>query len=275
MRKLSLGVGLLALTFMLNSCKKDVETSEMVMDMSKTATLVVYAYAELDQTKIGLEKAPDGTQIMLRINYNNFNAAATGYWTEIYTIQGGKFEATIPTINKGVTVEIFPFEFIYDQVQPYNSLNKVITKLFSYSGTPRTEGGIKTGETRTHELTYGSSLYDDYAETVKRSFKLVADLDATVSTFDAVPNNTKVIFYSNSWSKETIITNNQGNVDNIDLPSNQIVTIRFETAKKVYIDNTYTTTENRNYLYEKTIGPFTTDSPVRTEVNCGSGVLWQ
>lgn len=270
MKRLSLGVALLSLTFMLNSCKEDVKTSELVLDMSKTATIVVYAYAELDQSKDGIEKVPDGTQIMLRITYDNFNGSAKSYWTELFSVENGKIEAEVPVTNKGVTVEIFPYEFYYDQKQPYGSVNNTVPKYYKYVGGIISETGVKTGEVRTHEVSYSVNGFDDFTEVVKRNFKLIADFDATTATNDPAPNGTKVTFYAAGWFVEKTVAGNDGHLDNVELPNNKQISIRFEASKKL------SDTERKNYLYERiNIASYTGISPVRVEVNMGTGQLWQ
>ena len=269
MKKMLFGASLLSLTFMLTGCKDEVKTSEMVLDKTKEAKFVVYAYAELDKTKNGYEKAPDGTLITLRVSNRNFNDAATDYWLKTFDVQDGKIEATIPASNTGVEVEIIPFEFIYNQKQPFGSVNNTVAKIYRYNGKYPTDL-LLNGDIKSHEVVYNSvASFEDYTETVKRNFKLTGIFDETAGTTSGVPNGTTVNFFSGNWSTQITMNNNDGNVDNIDLPVGQAISIRFEASKKV------SASDSKNYRYDSSVGPFDSTSPVRQTVNFGGGVVWQ
>jgi hypothetical protein len=240
-----------------------------------TATIVVYAYAELDYTTDGYEKVPNGTQIMLQIDKNDPFNNADEDWSEIFSVKDGKIEGRVPATDKGVTVKIIPFEFIAKQVQPYGSISTEITKIFSFAGVPTIS--IKAGEIKTHQLpAYSASGLTGTNETVKRNFKLMADFDETSSTDSEVPNKTSVTFYSDEWAETVEINNNDGHVS-IELPVGHSINIRFEASKRVYVDPLIPTSTLKNHLYETwAIGsPYNSVNPVRIEINFGGGSLWE
>lgn len=293
MNKLFLGLGLLASIGMLSNCKKDVETSSMSYDMSKKATIVVYAYADLDRTQYGNEYAPNGTNVLVTIPRSSFNPSATGYWSNTATIQDGKFEMQIPVNSVGVTASIKPLEFSFDQVQPNGSNSATIKKVYKVTAAIP-EGDIKEGETRTVEIQYDApENYDNFYEMILCKYKIEAELADTVlvgdvpygttagSVIDLLPQNTLINIYNNGFNVEHRLAT-AGNVD-INLPVNESLTIEFEMQKKVvtvtYVNNggdvTKTTVDEMvNYRYRAQIDIPATPTPIRQDVMM-SDELWQ
>jgi hypothetical protein len=272
MKKLkTIGMVLAIASMMFNSCSEKIETSALTLDQSKKATLKVNLYAELDYTTQGLEFAPNGTQVLVRIANNHFNPTATGHWTQIETIQNGVIQLEIPVNDQGVTVEIFPMEFIFDQVQVFGSVSSTIKKKFRFVGVAA-ETGVKTSEIRTHEATYTDmGAFDNFEETVTKKFELRADMDVTNSGLEYVPNGTNVTFYTNGWMTTGTVSA-AGRID-VTMPKNENVRVRFQASKVV-------TNENgdpivRIYLYDAHVGNYSESSPVLTVINCGGGNLWE
>ncbi len=258
-------------SLMFSSCTEKIETSALTLDQSKKATLKVNIYAELNYTSQGLEFAPNGTEVLVRIANNNFNPAATGFWTKVETIQNGAIELEIPVNDQGVTVEIFPMEFVFDQVQPFGSVSSNISKRYRFTGVAA-ENGVKTNEIRTHEVVYNDiTLFDNFEQTVSKKFELRADMDVTTGGSEYVPNGTSVTVYTDGWMTTGTVSA-AGRID-VTLPKDENVWIRFEAGKVVTNDDGDPIV--RNYLYDAFIGNFSESSPVLTVVNCGGGNLWE
>ncbi|HPW66326.1 MAG TPA: hypothetical protein PLY32_05505 [Salinivirgaceae bacterium] len=269
-RTLQLFALIVASFIVFSSCSKEVETSALTLDQTKNATLIVHFYAELDQTINGLEKVPDGTRAIIRIDNKEFNPAANGFWSELVTINGGKIELTIPATDKGVRVEIFPIEFTYEQVQPHGSISEKINKTYSFSGNA-VENGVKPNEIRTHEINYDIITgFDDFVETVDQKFELKAELDATNSDIEYVPNGSSVTFFNANWT-ETVTVGPAGRV-NISLPANENISVVFYGIKTYKVgDDTYT----KMHKYETNIGAFGMSLPMVQTINLGNGTLWE
>jgi hypothetical protein len=258
-------------SILLSGCSEKVETSALTLDQSKKATLKVNLYADLNYTTQGLEYAPNGTEVLVRVANNNFNPGASGHWTKIETIQSGAIELEIPVTDQGVTVEIFPMEFIYDQVQAFGSVSSTIKKIFRFVGGA-TENGVKTGEIRTHEAIYTDmGAFDNFEETVTKKFELRAEMDVTTPGLEYVPNGTSVTFYTNGWMT-TGTVNAAGRID-VTLPRAENVWVRFQ-ANKVITNNNGDAIV-RNYLYDAYIGIYGQSTPVIEVISCGGGTLWE
>ncbi|HOG18889.1 MAG TPA: hypothetical protein PKW37_00405 [Salinivirgaceae bacterium] len=254
-----------------SSCSKEVETSALTLDQTKNATLIVHFYAELDKTINGLEKAPDGTKAIIRIDNKEFNPNADGFWSQLVTIKDGKIEQIIPVTDQGITVEIFPVEFTYEQVQPYGSVSEKINKTYRFSGNAA-ENGVKPNEVRTHEINYDLiTAFDDFVETVAQKFELKAELDATNSDLEYIPNGSSVTFFTDNWSK-TVTVGSAGRVD-ISVPVGEAISAIYY-GDKTYKDSNGNTVVKK-HKYEAPIGTFNISLPMVQVVNLGNGILWQ
>lgn len=261
---------LVASFVMFSSCSKKVETSALTLDQTKSATLVVHFYAELDQTINGLEKAPDGTKAIIRIDNSEFNPAANGFWSKLVTIQDGKIEQKIPVTDQGVTVEIFPVEFTYEQVQPYGSVSEKINKTYRFSGNAA-ENGVKPNEIRTHEINYDFiTSFDDFVETVNQKFELRADIDATNPGLEYIPNGSSVTFFTDEWSK-TVTVGAAGRVD-ISVPTNVNISALY-IGPKTYNDGSGVVT--KTFRFEAMIGAYNMSMPMVQQVSLGNGIIWE
>ncbi len=269
MKKVIIAPFLLALAILFTGCEK-VEQSEMVLDTTQKATLKVYCYAQLDHTQLGLEFVPNGTKVMVRIDNNNFNPGATGYWSAVGEVQNGVVEFEIPVTLQGITARIFPMEFTYNQIQPFGSNVSTITKIFRFTGAG-VEDAIKPREIRTHQLTYTEiGTYNNAIQKISRKFQLRAELDLTNTTLEYVPTGTNVYFFNEGWMTQKTV-GDLGAVD-VDVPYNEHVYVRFQATKIVYENGEPVP---RNYLYNVYVGSYTTSSPVVETIHCGNGTIWE
>lgn len=258
---------MMLLATMLYSCDKEIETSPVNVDESKTGTLTVYLYAELDQTNYGKEPVPAGTNVLLSIPYSKItgNPNATGNWEKTVAVDAqGKIEATVPTNSTGVSVTITPGDFTFAQVQPFLSTDQTVTKKFSYVVATATSYTVRADEKVVEVLDYNTiTAFSDYDNYVVIKGKVVFDADATNNgdgsdaqkTWDPAPVGTVLTFYvTGSWSKTVALTNENGfSVYEITVPKGENIKFayNFTYARKVGA----TTTETWRY---KSTGTATT-----------------
>ncbi len=109
MKKTSLFLAslLVGIIVFFNSCEKEITSTALVVDQSKTAVLKLYLRADLDSTE-GIENAPDGIVINASVKNNDLNPHFTGAERTVVssTTAGGVVEFTLPTTDDGVTVYI-------------------------------------------------------------------------------------------------------------------------------------------------------------------------
>jgi len=265
-----IGALMLASAFVLAGCQDEIQTSELTLDLSKKATVQAYLYAELDLTHQGLEFVPNGTRVLISIPNSEFNPSASGNWIDTAYVNNGFIQATVPVTNTGVTVQLIPAEFTYDQVQPYGAVSGVIPKLYKFTGTS-TLGAVKPGQVRTQQITYNSiEALSNHVETVSRRFEGYADTDETEVGLEYVPRGVVMTIFNSGWST-TVTVDFSGRFD-ANVPVNETVYFRFQAPKQVY--TTYPSTTVKTYRYT-TSGYFTESSPVLTPLNFGGGELWE
>lgn len=98
-------------------CKKEDPTS-LVLDTSKSATISGTAYAELDYSESGNEKAPSGIKLFVTVNNSDYINGAQGVTIIETTVgSGGAFSVNVPVTDEGITITISAEDFSYDVVQ--------------------------------------------------------------------------------------------------------------------------------------------------------------
>lgn len=269
MRKLgTIGALVMAAAILFTSCEK-IETSELTLDLTQTATVKVYLYAELNQTTNGLESVPNGTNVIVSIPNSAFNSTASGLWTSNVVVANGAIEVTVPATNSGVTVTFTPAEFVYAQVQSFGSNAQTIQKLFKATAG-YSLGAVKPGENRSYEITYNSiTTPSNYTETVSRKFELRADLDETTVGQELVPMGTSVTFYTTNWSS-TVSVQAAGKVE-MSVPKSETIYARFEATKTL---NTVPVSAKK-YRYDTNVGFFSESAPTTSFVYFGGGQQWE
>lgn len=270
MKQTTLLMVLLASSALLfNNCSK-VETSALTLDKTQNAKLILHFYAQLDNTQDGLERVPNGTTAIVRINNSSFNPSASGFWTQTVTLDNGTVEIEVPTTNAGVTVDIFPVEFVFDQVQASGSVSPTIKKIYKHTAA-ESEANVKPNEIRTHQVTYNNvTSYNNFTETVDIKFELKANIDATTAPSEFVPSGTTVKFFTDSWSADATV----GNLGRVDtkLPVGQNVSLVFYT-NKTYLDGGNPV--SKLFKFEVAAGTFGMTLPTVQKIDCGEGVLWE
>lgn len=127
------GVAAFMASTVLVGCKKEEESSPLVPDMSKTATIKGRVEANLNSvndTAIGFyntgliftryENVPEGTMLTFKIQAKSFpgsNAADNIYLKYSTKVNAnGEYEINLPVTNQGVDVDIEFNDFTYDKV---------------------------------------------------------------------------------------------------------------------------------------------------------------
>ncbi len=242
--KTTFGIILAALVFTFASCKKDLTTSNLALDMSKTAKVKAYFFAELDKTVQGLEYAPNGTKVFISIPNSSFNASAVGNYIDSAVINSGIVEITVPTVSAGVTVTIKTSEFTYAQVQSFGAVSSTISKIFSVTAAQTI--AVFPGESKTKEITYdGQNMLDNFVEKVTCAFILKADMDETIAGNENVPQGTIVSLYTSTWAG-TATVGADGKITAI-IPKDEAVSMKFEATK------TLTVPPSKKFLYTGSI----------------------
>jgi hypothetical protein len=251
-------------------CDDEIETSSVQLDMSNEATVTAYVYAELDNTSLGLEYAPNGTKIIVSVDYSEFNpSASSGNWADTLTVNNGLVEATVPVSSNGVAVDFTPAEFVYDQVQSPGSASETIKKIYSVGGWS-TLANVKPGQERIHEIIYGATSFANQTQTVSVKLQGRAVFDAETNVTEDIPSDVVITVYTDSWASE--FTTERNGVFEPALPYNQWVTFEFEALKRVYNFET-ATYEMKNHKYTAT-GTYSASSPV-TQILTFQSQLWE
>ena len=132
MKKFLLVILLISIVFY--SCDKEVQTSPLTIDMASKGTIKGYVFADLDLTKTGLEPAPAGTKVLLSVSYNEYWYNSMGSYQDSAKLDNnGQFTVKIPANAEGITVNVTPVDFLYDQKQLNNPTNPTLKRLYQCS----------------------------------------------------------------------------------------------------------------------------------------------
>lgn len=260
----------MAAMILFSGCEDEVETSSLKLDMSNEASITTYVYAELDNTSQGPEFAPNGTKVIVSVDYSEFNPSAnSGNWADTLTVSDGTIVATVPVSANGVDVDFNPAEFVHEQKQSPDAASSTIEKIYSVPGGS-TMGNVKPGESRIHEIAYTSRTFANQTQTVSVKLKGQAVFDVETGETEDIPSGTTVLAYTPNWA-ETFTAEMNGLLD-ISVPHGTTVTFEFEAQKRVYNFNT-NTYENKNHKYTASMA-FYQSSPVTQALNFSSQ-LWE
>lgn len=251
-------------------CEDDIETSSLKLDMSNEATITTYVYAELDNTSQGPEYAPDGTKVIVSVDYSEFNPSAnSGNWADTLTVNNGTVEATVPVSADGVTVDFTLAEFVHEQVQSPGAASPTIERIYSVPGGSMLPN-VKPGESKIHEISYTSRSFTNETQTVSVKLQGQAIFDEETGDTENIPSGTSVLAYTSDWA-ETFTAGSNGILE-VSVPYAEDVTFEFEAQKSVYNPET-TSYENKNHKFT-TNDTFFQSSPV-TQTLSFSSQLWE
>lgn len=234
---------ILLISIVIYSCDKEVQTSPLTIDMASEGTIKGYVLADIDLTKYGQEPAPAGTKVLLSVSYNEYGLKNKGSYQDSAKLDNnGQFQVKIPANAAGVTVNVTPVDFLFDQVQEFNSSNPTLKCLFSCSPSLVT---LKSGEVSINTFIYG---WDSFSyQTVTLSGKMQGEFDESLAGLENVPAGKSITFLCDGWSK-TITTASDGTYS-IAVPYGESIYLfyDFTANKNVRSGTTYVVRTYRYY----------------------------
>lgn len=249
------------------SCDKEVESTALTVNLSRTVTVKGYVYAELNNRSAGLEFAPAGTLIYCSVPYSDLNPNATGgKWADTVRVEGnGQFSVNVPVDDNGVNLTIEAEAFEYNQVQPFGAISNSIKKF--YTAAPVVVA-VSTTHTPVVEVFYATTTPASYVERVKINVTVEAELNNSLIGNEKVVNQ-KITLHNSGWAQE-FTTDDKGNFT-ANVPANQNIffTVSFEFAKTVPDGGGY---KQENYKYEVKsgyVGNFASESDVTLDLGGG------
>lgn len=246
---------MMLLATMLYSCDKEIETSPVTVDLTQTATLEMYVYADLDQTNWGKEPVAAGVKVILTIPYSDLGLGGSQNWIDtVETDAAGKIITSVPADANGVTVTIAPVDFVANQTQPLTASFTTIQKVFKKTGTAQTVK-LNTADLKVQLVEYNATeTFSDFDDFVTISGKAFANLDNEQTGNENAPL-VKVIFSCPGWSKEITLTKPAVyTIYSIEVPNNQTISYKFDFTydKKVVDPNDATKWVTQLFRYNKT-----------------------
>ncbi|MDD4215901.1 MAG: hypothetical protein PHZ24_01005 [Bacteroidales bacterium] len=149
----------LGILLVFTGCKED----EYVAEPLKTVTIKGHVLTELDLTNVGMEKVPNGTKLIFRIDSKDLIAVPeAGYTYQILqyetTVTDGNFTITLPTVKfKNVPVEVTLVDFVARQTQPGD-----IKKDMIFTSTSNFDFNTTEGETYYKVFNYDTYSYYEF-----------------------------------------------------------------------------------------------------------------
>lgn len=220
-----------------SSCKDDtVVSSPLTVNTLPNAVITGYVSAEMNLQTVGSEFAPQGTKLLVEVNYIDINpTATTGKWQDTVIVgANGKYIINAPSDANGVNVRITPFTFEANQTQAYGAFFLQVKK--SYSTLPFIIG-IRSGQTLTNDFTYLAADLPNFVDKVRVTGKAQANLNDEIVGLENIPNGTILYFFNGSWKDSVAI---QNGMYTIDIPKGQLLSYKteFTCAKRTWVINT-------------------------------------
>jgi hypothetical protein len=147
----------LGMLLVFSGCKEE----EYVAEPLKMVTVTGQVLTELDLTNAGIEKAPDGTKIIFRIDSRDLCASPiAGYTYQVLqyeaTVDDGQFTIQLPAVKfNNVPVEVTLVEFVEEQTIGVDNKKEMVFYTWSNYDFTVTEGG-------TYHLVIEYDAYDLY-----------------------------------------------------------------------------------------------------------------
>lgn len=251
----------IALALFFSGCEDDVTTSSFQLDLTKTGTVEVHLFAELDRQQLGLERVPNGTNVLFTIDYSEFNSNVThGKWSRAGIVNNGIVKLdSVPSTDSGVMVRIIPEDFVFNQVQPFGAPVETLPRLFSANSVNLM---VYPGQTSFREINYSFQNIGMPAITVTRSWVGSSVFDLTTGESSFVPSGTQLLMFNDNWAASTTVQANGRFTASV--PYNQPFTVRFTAPMTVFDDDGNEV--QRMYRYTVNAGPYFEDSPAAMPV---------
>lgn len=199
------GLAMLGLAMLTTSCSEEVTTSDLTLDAHKTASVKVFFYADTDLSTVGLETAPEGTQVVVKADYDSFNPNATGERVSTATVNAeGYAMLSLPVSSDGTTYKVQAVDFEFDQKQPVGSKNATISKIFKAA---EKEIALSASDVKIEEVTYAPENKDDFVQMVDIDIYLRGDFNQVSPELDRLPSGVSItLIGASGWSTAASFT---------------------------------------------------------------------
>lgn len=266
-RKMLILPTLLLASAFITSCDKDVDSTALVVNLSRTVTVKGYVYAELNNRSAGLEFAPAGTLIYCSVPYSDLNpAAGAGKWVDTVRVdENGQFSIAVPVDDNGVTLFVEAEAFEYNQIQPFGANSNTIKKF--YTAAPVVKN-VSTTQVPVIEVFYATTTPASYVEKVQINVTVEAELNNSIAGNEKVANQ-KITLHNTGWAQEYTTDDNGQFTAVVPANENIFFTISFEYAKTVPDGTGF---KQENYKYEVKsgyAGNFATETDVTLDLGGG------
>jgi hypothetical protein len=257
------------LATVLTSCDKEIESSSLTIDKTKTGTIKGLVFADLDMTTYGYENvstAATGAKVIVTMNYSELGLSTGGSLIDTIDIASdGSFEYEVPADANGVTVTAKIIDFVYDQKQEYGEQHATKKTVFQSTSV---DFFVKANDVNIQEVyvedyyTLGE-IYDWYTV----SGTIYANYDLQAAGNEKLPAGTVVTFYCNGWSKSyTVLSDGKYS---ISVPAYESVYIGYNfTLPGKLGDGTSVTYRYKGTEYD---GYYSADTKGE-DMNLGNGV---
>ena len=219
-----------------SSCKDEVVvTSPVSVSTLPNVVITGYVSAEMNLQSLGYEFAPQGTKLLVEVNYIDINpTATTGKWQDTVSVGGnGKYIINAPSDANGVNVRITPIDFEANQTQAYGALFAQIKKCYS---TAPFIVAIRSGQTLSNDFAYTATDLPNFVDKVRVTGKAQANLNDEIVGLENIPNGTIINFFNGSWKDSVAI---QNGMYTIDIPKGQLLSYKteFTCTKRTWVIN--------------------------------------
>jgi hypothetical protein len=275
MKKISpvFAVMLIMTAVLMVSCDKDETATSLSVNLLKKATIKGYAYAQLDLTNEGLEKAPAGTMVIISIPYSNLNSSASGTYKDTATVNtDGFFEIEVPVGNNSATVTYIPLPFETNQIQSLGSFDSQVKKYYTGQASSITLGANAYDII---EIQYIANDYADYVEMAQISGNLLAETNDTIPGSEKTTAGIVLVFHGDGWNK-TVNTTDEG-AYTVTVPANQSVYVDYSfTAQNIVLIPPSIKYLPVLYIYKeesKYVGNFSGTTVDNVDIDAGYGEI--
>lgn len=220
MKHLNFYALLVGAIFFTAACDKDVDSTSLKVDLARTISVKGYVYANTNDTKAGFEKAPEGTEVILSVNYSDLGSTSVGKWIDTVRVDAnGQFTSLVPVDDNGVTLNVDPQPFEANQIFYGSTLNDTKMKIF-YAATKTFP--LSTSVNEIVQVTYSDKGYSSTVAMAPLTLTIEAEYDETVIGFDVAAAQ-EVILSANGWA-EKLSTNSDGKIST-QVPANENIYI--------------------------------------------------
>lgn len=259
MRKTQLsGLALISgLMLMTSACNNDVDSTSLSIKNFPKTNVKVYAYADLDISTPGLEKAPQGTKLVISAENSAFNPGTDGQWTDTLVVNAEGFaEKMVPVTKRGVSYTIKPVDFEEAQIQATTDKETTVNKIYNAVDDIFT---LTENKEEIRQISYSAKNYEDYVEMVDVTLYINGEFNLSAPGNEAIPGGISIEIQgtSSKWST-TISAFEAVLVDGANYSKATIAIKKGEVVKVLpfVADKTMADGSVRSFIYSRTLGSF-------------------